>query len=327
MMTLTISIAIVDGQATKLYIHEGKEMMPLHDILVGCGQITWIKFTANGVERLASEEQVLAEIAQAGYDGAPAGPDHGSAQQAIELYRQHGLRPAPGYFGANFQDRQRRDEILEQAHRQAAFMQAVGCTELYVAPGSFNYVTRSGRTRMEQAGHVRPEDSFTDEEFQIFAETLNLVGEITLSYGVRSCFHNHVGTAIETRDEIDRLLNLTDPNLVFLGPDTGHLAWAGADPVAFCRDYAQRIKTLHLKDIDANVRERGREAGWNYQTFAQNGIFVELGEGCVSFPTIFDILGAVDFSGWLIVETDVTQKPTPLESITISRAYLRTLGL
>jgi inosose dehydratase len=303
-------------------------MMPLHDILVGCGQITWLKFTAHGVERLASEEQVLVEIAQAGYDGAPAGPGRNqSAQQTIEQYRQHGLRPAPGYFGTDFWNKQRRDEILEQARVQAAFMQAVGCTELYVAPSGFDYVTRSGRVRREQAGHVRPEDSLSDEEYQVFAETLNLVGEITLAHGVRSCFHNHVGTVIETRDEIDRLLNLTDPNLVFLGPDTGHLAWAGVDPVAFCRDYVQRIKTLHIKDIDANVREQGREAGWNYETFSQHGIFVELGEGCVSFPAIFDILGQENFSGWLIVETDVTQKPTPLDSATISRNYLRSLGL
>lgn len=302
--------------------------MPLNDILVGCGQITWIRFTSNGVERLASEEQVLAEIAQAGYDGAPAGLERDrSAQQTLELYHQYRLQPAPGYIGTAFWNKERREEILERVRNLASFMHAVGCTELYVAPGGFDYVTRSGQVRRELAGHVQSKDSLTDEEFQIFAETLNLVGEITLAEGVRSCFHNHVGTVIETRDEIDRLLSLTDPNLVFLGPDTGHLAWAGVDPVAFCRDYAKRIKTLHLKDIAANVREQGRDAGWNYETFSQRGIFVELGEGCVSFPAIFDILSGVNFSGWLIVETDVTQKSTALESVTVSRAYLRSLGL
>jgi inosose dehydratase len=75
------------------------------------------------------------------------------------------------------------------------------------------------------------------------------------------------------------------------------------------------------------VRDRGRDAGWDYNTFSQQGIFVELGEGCVSFPAILAILRAGDFSGWLIVETDVTQKPTALESVTISRAYLRNLGV
>jgi len=300
----------------------------MRDILIGCGQITWIRFTPNGVERLASEEQVLAEIAQAGYDGAPAGPDSNrSTQEVIDLYTRYKLKPAPGYIGTAFWNRERREEILERARRHAAFSRAAGCTELYVAPGGFDYVTRSGQARNQLAGHVHSEDSLTDDEFQIFAETLNMVGEITLAEGVHSCFHNHVGTVVETRAEVDRLLALTDPDLVFLGPDTGHLAWAGADPVAFCRDYAKRIKTLHLKDISACVRDQGRDAAWDYSTFNQQGIFVELGEGCVDFPAIFSILSAVDFSGWLIVETDVTQKPTPLESVTVSRAYLRSLGL
>ena len=300
----------------------------MSDIFIGCGQITWVKFTPNGAERLASEEQILTEIAQAGYDGAPASPERDrSAQETVELYDRYGLRPAPGYIGTAFWNKERRDEILERIRRHASFSRAVGCTELYVAPGGFDYMTRSGRSRHELAGHVHPEDSLTDEEFQIFAETLNMAGAITLAEGVRSCFHNHVGTVIETREEVDRLLMLTDPDLVFLGPDTGHLAWAGADPVAFCRDYAKRIKTLHLKDIAAAVRDQGRDAHWDYSTFGQQGIFVELGEGCVDFPAIFAILRAEDFSGWLIAETDVTQKPTAGESVTVSRAYLRSLGL
>jgi inosose dehydratase len=300
----------------------------LGDILIGCGQITWVRFTAQGAEWIAPEEEVLAQIAQAGYAGAPAGPERNrSARETLELFGRYRLRPAPGYIGTAFWNKDRREEILERVRQHAAFSRETGCTEVYVAPGGFDYVTRSGQTRRETAGHVRPEDSLTDDEFEIFAETLNMVGEITLAEGVRSCFHNHVGTVVETREEVDRLLALTDPGLVFLGPDTGHLAWAGADPVAFCRDYAERIKTLHVKDIDAGVRAQGREAGWDYGTTQDHGIFAELGEGCVDFPAILDILRGVDFSGWLIVETDVTQKPSALESATISREYLRGLGL
>lgn len=297
-------------------------------MLIGCGQITWIRFGANGAEWQAPETQVLAEIAQAGYDGAPAGPGgERTPQQLLELYGSFGLRPAPGYIGTAFWEAQRRDEILQRIREHARFAQELGCSELYVAPGGFDYQTRSGLTRRETAGHVRAEDSLTDDEFRVFAATLNAAGELALEYGVRACFHNHVGTVIETRDEVDRLLSLTDPELVFLGPDTGHLAWAGADPVAFCRDYLKRIKTLHLKDIDAAVRDRGREAGWDYGTFSDNGVFVELGEGMVDIPALLELLRAEDFGGWLIVETDVTQKPTALESITVSRQYLRGCGI
>lgn len=296
--------------------------MPMADIQVGCGQITWGQFAAS------SEEQVLAEIAQAGYAGAPAGPKEGrSAREALALYARHGLVPAPGYFGTGFWKRDQHDRILEGARRQATFMREVGCTELYVAPGGFDYVTASGRTRRETAGHVRPDDALSDTEYRQFAKTLMEVGEIMLEEGVRACFHNHVGTVIETRDEIDRLLALVDPAVIFLGPDTGHLAWAGADVLDFCRTYADRIKTLHVKDIDAAVREQGNAQGWDYGTFTKHGIFTELGDGSIDFPATFEILRAAGFAGWAIAETDVTQRATALESATISRAYLRQIGM
>ncbi len=295
--------------------------MIMPTIEIGCGQITWSNDTP--------EEQVLAEIAQAGYAGAPAGLSAGrTAEQAQALYARHGLKPAPGYLGVDFWRADQCDSILERAREYAAFMRQVGCTELYVAAGGFNsYITAGGRSRAQLAGHVGPADAMTDAEYQQFADTLNQVGAITLREGVRSCFHNHVGSVIETRAEIDRLLALVDPALVFLGPDTGHLAWAGADPVAFCRDYAAQIKTIHVKDVDAAVRERGRTHEWDYGTFTDNGIFAELGEGSVDFPAIFAILRDAGFAGWVIAETDVTQKPTALESATISRAYLGGIGL
>ena len=299
----------------------------MQDIQIGCGQITWMHFGANGGELTVTEDQVLGEIAQAGYDGAPAGPGkQRTPAQVVEQYARHGMKPAPGYIGAAFWERNRRDEIVQQVRDYAQFARSVGCTEVYVAPSGFDYRTASGKTRRDTAGHVRPEDGLTDDEFAAFGEALNAAGAAALEYGVHICFHNHVGAVIETREEIDRLLALTDPALVFMGFDTGHLAWAGADPVACCRDYADRIKTLHLKDIDAAVRERGHAAEWDYGTFTDHGIFVELGEGCVDFPAIFRILTDVNFKGWLIAETDVTQKPTALESVTISRDYLRSLG-
>ncbi|MEA3345985.1 MAG: sugar phosphate isomerase/epimerase [Chloroflexota bacterium] len=292
----------------------------MEGIQVGCGQITWSRSTP--------EEQVLAEIAQAGYEGAPASPRAGrSAEETVELYARHGLKPVPGYLGAAFWQEDQREQILEQARQLAFFMRQVGCTELYVAAGGFDYVTASGRTRSQLAGHVSPQDALSADEYEQFAQVLNEVGKITLAEGVRSCFHNHVGSVIETREEINQLFSLVDRDLVFQGPDIGHLAWGGADVVQFCRDYADSIKAMHLKDINPNVMQEGREKGWDYRSFSDHGIFAELGEGFVDFPAIFDILGDAGFQGWVIVETDVTQKPTALESAVISRSYLKSIGI
>ena len=300
----------------------------MEGIQVGCGPVTWIKFTPDGARMTAPEEQILTEIAQAGYEGIAAGPKEGrSIKETMALYAQYGLKAAPGYLGANFWEVDQKETILEKAKTLARFTHDVGCTELYVAASGMDYVTGSGQTRRAVAGHVSPEDSLSTAEYQRFADLLNRVGEATLEIGVKSCFHNHVGTVIETREEVDRLFSLVDRDVVFLGPDTGHLAWGGADVVEFFRDYADSIKTVHLKDIDRAVMEEGRQKEWPYNTFSDQGVFAELGEGFIDFPAIFDILGKAGFQGWLITETDVTQKPTALESVTISRDYLKGLGI
>ncbi len=291
-----------------------------NEILIGCGQITW---------RGVPEEQVLAEIAQAGYAGAPAGPQKDkTTAETLAHFAKYGLQPAPGYLGASYEDPTQEATILQRARAYAAFASAAGCTELYVAAGGFdNYITPRGLNRRQIAGNVKPEDAMSDAEYTQFAKVLNQVGEITLAQGVKSCFHNHVGSTIETREEIDRLFALVDRDVVFMGPDTGHLAWAGADVVQFCRDYADSIKTMHVKDIDQRVLAEGVPAQWDYGTFSDKGIWTELGQGAVDFPTVFQILQAANFSGWIIVETDVTQLPTPLESAIVSRHYLHSLGL
>lgn len=292
----------------------------LKNVPIGCGQITW-----RGVD----EKAVLADIAAAGYAGAPAGPSpERTAQETLALYKSYGLRPAPGYFAADFWKADEEAAILERARIFAATSAELGLTETYVATGGFERdVMASGRTRSAASGHVIPADGLSDADFGQFAATLNHVGQIMLEEGVKSCFHNHVGSVIETVDEMDRLLAVTDPNLVFLGPDTGHLAWAGGDVVDFFRRYAGRIKTAHVKDINEAVRLEGVAKGWDYRAFSDHGIWAEVGHGVIDFPAVFEVLADAGFDGWIIVETDVTQLSSPLESAQVSRAYLRRLGL
>ena len=285
---------------------------------IGCGQITW---------RDVPEIEILRDVARAGYDGVPPKLFTGAiAGDIIERYARYDLCPAPPYFGASFWRREEQASILAKAHDIAQFVRELGCTELYVAANG-GFQTPSGMSRAQVAGHVAASDEMSDRQFDQFAQVLNEFGRITLDSGVRSCFHNHVGTVIETAHELERLLSRVDGDYVFLGLDTGHLAWAGEDTVAICRQYADRIKTLHFKDIDEKVRHRGVEACWDYQMFTGHGVFAELGEGDIDFPAIISALHDAGFDGWLIVETDVTQKATALESATISRQYLRSIGL
>jgi inosose dehydratase len=281
---------------------------------IGCGQITWRRGEF-------SQAEILAQIAAAGYDGAPASaPSLDQVEETRNLFTAAGLRPAPGYLGAAFWDPDEADAIVERAGGMAEIAAALGLTELYVA-------ANLTPERRAVSGHVRASDALDDAGYRTMAQTLNRVGAATLAHGVRSSFHNHVGSFVETRAEIDELFARVDPSLVFHGPDIGHLAWAGDDVLAYTRDYLVNITTLHVKDIDPAVLADGVANGWDYSTFSDHGIFTELGQGMVDFPSLLDILRQGGFQGWLVVETDVTQRPTALESATVSRDYLRSLGM
>jgi inosose dehydratase len=289
-------------------------------IEIGCGQITW---RGSG----QSDDQVLADIAAAGYVGAPWPRGESDAAAIGDLFSRHGLKPAPGYLAGDFWDRGRRDEHLAQARRYAEISRELGLTELYLADGGFDRERPGHRTRRQAAGNVTQADYLSDEEFTQLAEGVTAVARTTLEYGVRCCFHNHVGTFVETRAEVERLLALADPEALFLGPDTGHLAWAGDDPVAFFRDYRDRILTAHIKDIGKQALEEGRRLDWDYRTYSDNGIFTELGDGVVDWDALFAIVRESGFNGWLIVETDVTRLASPRESAIRSRESLRKWGL
>lgn len=290
-------------------------------MLIACAQMGWPENT--------SEEQILTLIARLGYDGSPVGARKGySSQDTLALYYRCGLKPAPGYFAADYWRFDQRIDILRRAQAMGRFSRELGLTEVYVAAGGWKgYTGRRGMHRGEVAGRVTPEDGLTEDEWLVFIDVLNQVGAILLAEGVRACFHNHVGSLIESGDEMERLLTQTDPDLIFLGPDTGHLAWAGVDVVEFTRKYAYRILTMHVKDVKTAVVEQGLSAGWDYDKFTSHGVFTELGDGDIDFPAVIGLLKAAGFTGWIVVETDVITRPTPEESHRVSRSYLKAIGL
>lgn len=290
-------------------------------IRVGCGEITW-----DG--RGMSQDQILDDMARAGYDGAPWTLCSGWTAGAIEeLFAERGLRAAPGFMWADLWDKSQWDGIFQRVREYADLSCALGVTELFVAANGQRLVTGGGRTRGEVAGHVRPEDSLSDDEFKLLAEGLSIVATLTADRGVTTCYHNHVGTVVESEDELERLLTLAGSDKVALGLDTGHLFWAGIDIVAFCRRHAGEVRAMHFKDIVASVRDRGVRAGWPYETFSENGLFTELGEGDVDHAGVLRVLEEADYDGWVIVETDVTRRSSPGASCAISRENLRKLGV
>lgn len=141
---------------------------------------------------------------------------------------------------------------------------------------------------------------------------------------MRLCYHHHMGTGVMFRPEVDRLMNETDEEAVHLLLDTGHLYWAGDDPLAMAKAYAGRIWHVHLKDIRHDVMVRCNRDNFTFIESVMEGVFTVPGDGSIDFAPIFKELAAANYEGWLMVEAEQDPaKANPLDYARKARAYLR----
>jgi len=165
---------------------------------------------------------------------------------------------------------------------------------------------------------------FTDEEWKRLAEGLNKLGELAKEKGMMLSYHHHMGTGVQTFEEIDKLMSLTDPELVYLLYDTGHLVFSDVDPVAVVKKYIGRIKHVHLKDIRKEVLEKVKKESMSFLDAVREGAFTVPGDGMIDFEPIFKVLEENEYEGWMVVEAEQDPaKANPFEYALKARKYIR----
>ncbi|GII05068.1 sugar phosphate isomerase/epimerase family protein [Planobispora takensis] len=164
------------------------------------------------------------------------------------------------------------------------------------------------------------------ERWPAFAERVQRAADRCRERGLEPVFHYHLGTVVETPEEIERLLDLTDVSLCL---DTGHLWLAGGDPVTAAREWGGRIRQLHLKDASREVRDRVTGAGGDLSAAVAAGAFTALGAGEVDLAGVLRELSG--YEGWLVVEQDAPATGRDLGRILddqrANRAWLRAHGI
>jgi inosose dehydratase len=279
----------------------------------------------------AAASQVLDEMAAAGYAGTELG-DWGflpTEPQALAAEAgRRGLALVGGFVPVALSRADALDGGLERTLRVADLL-ARACPAHAAPLVVLSDDNASVPNRTARAGRIRREDGLTDAEWDAFAvRTEAIATAVRDRTGLRTAFHHHCGGYVETPDEIEALMSRTTCSLVGLCLDTGHVTYAGGDPVAVIERYADRIWHVHFKDCDAGVAEMARTKSWDYHTALRHGIFCELGHGAVEFWNVRDALASVRYSGWIVVEQDVLPGlGTPSASAIRNREYLRALGL
>jgi inosose dehydratase len=278
-------------------------------VRLGINPITW---TNDDMPELGGDiplETCLAEARLAGFSGIEMGGKFPRDAAVLRpLLDRHGLRLVSGWYSAHLARRTAAEEAGKvDAHLR--LLAAMGCTVMVFAEGH-------GSTDGDPAAPLSRRPLLAEHEWTAFCARLDETARHLRRHGVRLAFHHHMGTVVQTQDEIDRLMAGTGDDVGLL-LDTGHLAFAGGDPIAVAKRHAHRIVHVHCKDVRADVLRASLAADASFLRSVLDGVFTVPGDGSIDFGAVLAPLAQADYSGWLVVEAE--QDPAKAHPLTYAR--------
>jgi inosose dehydratase len=272
---------------------------------------------------------VLDEMVETGYAGTELGDwgfmptDPPELQRALQ---SRTLELVGAFVPVAMANEDCHEDGVALALKTAQLMHRAGYTNAFVVLADEN---GSIDERTKKAGRITPEMGLSDAQWQTFARGAEKVAAaVQAAYGLRTVFHHHCAGYVETPNEVDKLMSLTDPQLLGLCLDMGHYAFGGGDPVDALKRHDERIWHVHFKDYDPRVGQASNEQQHDYFESVAHGVFCELGKGAVDFKEIVRILNEKGYEGWIVVEQDVLPgMGAPKRSATANRKFISSLGL
>lgn len=147
---------------------------------------------------------------------------------------------------------------------------------------------------------------FSDDEWKQITGYFNELDKYAPDRGFKLCYYHHMGTVIQTSEEVDRFLDMTDDRYVSLNFDTGHFYYSDEDPIFLAKKYLFRTKHIHLKDIRQPILDKVKRNNNSFLSSVMQGIFTVPRDGVIDFNSYFkNIIG---YQGWMIIEAE--QDPT-----------------
>ncbi|MBG0829191.1 TIM barrel protein [Planomonospora sp. ID67723] len=269
-----------------------------------------------------SPDALLYALAEAGYDGVDSGPIGylGTRSTLGERLARTGMGLAGGWIDLRYDDAGGFAAGLAGLEAALAVFAAAPVDDPRFAPRP-TLACPDHAARFSAGGAP----GLPCGEWTAFAGRIQRAADRCRELGLEPVFHHHLGTLVETPEEVERVLDLTDVSLCL---DTGHLWLAGGDPVAAARRWRDRIRQVHLKDACREILGRARSAGGDLAAAVAAGAFTALGDGEVDLPGVLAELGG--YEGWLVVEQDAPISRDPgraLADQSANRAWLRGHGI
>ena len=292
-------------------------MLDKNKVSLGIAPIGWTNDDMPDLGKENTFEQTISEMALAGFQGSEVGShyptDPAVLKKALDL---RGMTICNQWF-SSFLISRPYEETEAAFIKQCDFLRQVGSRcigaseQSHSIQGMLDHPIQEGKYVMN------------DEEWDLLTNGLNKLGKIAKDKGMALTFHHHMGTVVQTEEEIDRFMDSVDPDLVYLLFDSGHVSFAGIDQEKVLKKYVDRVRHVHLKDLRRSVVEQSREGKWSFLKGVRAGTFTVPGDGDVDFAPIFRILEEADYQGWVVVEAE--QDPAvanPFEYALKARKYI-----
>lgn len=261
-------------------------------------------------------ERVLEEMSRLGLTATEFGPEGWLPREPATRARtlgEHGLTAVGGFLPVVLHD---------AGHDPAPELDAFA--DACVAAGAMVVVlaAATGVTGYD----ARPE--LTDEQWRTLCVNLDVLDDRVRARGLSLALHPHVGTVVERAEDVGTVMARSQ---VALCLDTGHLMAAGVDPLPLAKVHAERVRHVHLKDVDARLATEVHEGSVSFSEAVRGGLFRPLGRGDVDVVGLVTTLEERGYDGWYVLEQDVMLDgdPTgdgPLEDVRTSLAYLEGLA-
>jgi inosose dehydratase len=274
--------------------------MSWNAVRIGVNPLSWMNDDLPSLGGETALETALAEGKEIGYAGFELGnkfPKDGPALKA--KLDEFGLACVSGWYSGQLAH----DTVEREVERCVAHMDKLRfCGANVVVYGEV-----AGSIQGDMNRPLRERPRFADgAAWQAYAKKLDAFGaHLKSTYGITLAYHHHMGAYVESPQDIDMLMRLTDPAKVGLLFDTGHAYYGGAaDPNALLARHASRVVHVHCKDVRPDVIAKARNDGWSFLQGVLAGTFTVPGDGVIDYDAVLGTLHAAGYRGWLVVEAE-----------------------
>jgi inosose dehydratase len=288
-------------------------------VRLGINPIGWTNDCMPWLGDFISLDTCLKEAKAAGFSGVELGRKFPrSPRQLGPILKKHGLNLVSGWYSANLLERDAKAEIAAMKDH-LALLKSLGAEVMVFAETTGEIINQVGapisrRPKVKDAA-----------EWKRLGGRFTEVARHMRDQGVRMAVHHHMGTVVESQQDVDRLLE-NSGDAVGLLLDTGHMTFAGGDPIAVARKYAARIVHVHCKDIRRYALAACRQRDVSFSEAVLCGIFTAPGDGLVDFKGVFEVLSKAKYNGWLVQEAEQDPRVAhPASYAALGRAHLAEL--